>query len=139
MAELEKTENTDISRNIPIGSHGPQKDTWTVPAVLPILQGCILICGTAFSADIRVPPRHAGRGALSRYSTIDNHHHSGKGRPLSPATELTVDVANTLLRPRMSAMLGLLAFPSRGLPVSAVSDFLLCPPASRFNSACTEA
>lgn len=38
---------------------------------------------------------------------------------------LTVGVADVLLLSGMSAMLGLLAFPSRGLPPSDGLDFLL--------------
>lgn len=48
--------------------------------------------------------------------------------------EPLVDVAGVLLRSGMSDTLGLLAFPSRGLPPSTGRDFLFAPPTSCFTS-----
>lgn len=61
-AELEQHGQEALEEVPLIGGHGPRRDTWTVPAVLPIL-----VWAGGDGAHVRVPPRHAGRGALWRY------------------------------------------------------------------------
>ena len=96
----------------------------TVPDLFAVLKRLVSVIGAApVGANIRVPPRHAGRAALRK-------HHGDDLKSLtevtssSPVSQLTVGVA-VFFRSGMSAMLGLLAFPSRGLPPSTGLDFLL--------------